>query len=281
MPLIEIDSSPLIAGRHPVRIHYRDAGEGFPLVFLHSGWGYEIYHFRHQIEAFGARFRIIAPDRTGYGGSLPLDDFPADFHRAAARETLAFLDALRITRFALWGHSDGAVIAALIGLMAPERVAGIILEACHIDRVKAGSRDFFRELLAGDAQLSERVVETLARDHGADRWRSVLAAFGRAWLAILDRGADPAGDLYGNRLAELRPPVLVIHGADDLRTEPGELETLRRSLPQARFHVIEGGGHAPHVEHASVDECNRVAGEFLEQLLLREGREKQDERAGI
>ena len=33
----------------PVRIHYRDVGNGPPIVFLHSGWGYGIYPFDQQI----------------------------------------------------------------------------------------------------------------------------------------------------------------------------------------------------------------------------------------
>src|SRR5262249_4390615 len=51
------------------RIYCRDTGAGSPLLFLHGGWGYEVYPFDRQIEALGGKYRILIPDRTGYGRS--------------------------------------------------------------------------------------------------------------------------------------------------------------------------------------------------------------------
>jgi pimeloyl-ACP methyl ester carboxylesterase len=47
MPFVELDQSPLNPEAGPARIYYREAGSGVPLVFLHGGWGYEIYPFDH------------------------------------------------------------------------------------------------------------------------------------------------------------------------------------------------------------------------------------------
>ena len=74
-----------IAG--PARVYYRDTGAGPPLVFLHGGWGYEVYPFDRQVEALGGKYRILIPDRAGYGRSPRIASLPADFHRRAARET--------------------------------------------------------------------------------------------------------------------------------------------------------------------------------------------------
>jgi pimeloyl-ACP methyl ester carboxylesterase len=56
MPFISIDESPLIPGVSPVDIYYREAGTGVPLVFLHGGWGYEVYPFDRQVEALARDF---------------------------------------------------------------------------------------------------------------------------------------------------------------------------------------------------------------------------------
>ena len=64
-----LDSSPLAPGRAGVRIHYRDAGDGPPIVILHGGWGYDAYPFDRQIATLAPRHRIVIPDRTGYGRS--------------------------------------------------------------------------------------------------------------------------------------------------------------------------------------------------------------------
>jgi len=249
-----------------VEINYRDTGIGKPLVFLHGGWGYEIYPFDRQMEVFGDQFRIVIPDRTGYGGSLRIDHVPSDFHRRAALETLRLLDGLRLERPVLWGHSDGAVIATMIGLMAPERIDGLILEAFHFYRRKPGSRDFF-ETMAGDPDLlGERVAVTLAREHGDDYWQKLIVINGRAWLQIADEAVSPEQDLYDGRLSELQVKVLFLHGSRDPRTEPGELEAVRSQLPSARIELIDGGGHSPHSEAAAFEACNRAAAEFLRTL---------------
>src|SRR5512139_2588358 len=114
---VTIDS-PLAHG--PSRIFYRAAREqarapvdGAPVLHLHGGWGYEIY----PVGALAAR--LVIPDRTGYGRSTPVDDLPPRFHEAAAIETERFLDAIGLDRCVLWGHSDGAVIAAILGLRDP------------------------------------------------------------------------------------------------------------------------------------------------------------------
>src|SRR6185369_10129617 len=143
MPKITIAESPLLPGVTPIELHYRNVGSGVPLVFLHGGWGYQIYPFDRQIDALKDRFRIVIPDRTGYGGSLRFGHVPTDFHSRAATETLRLLDALNIERPILWGHSDGAVIGAKIGLSRPDRISALILEAFHYYRVKPASRGFF------------------------------------------------------------------------------------------------------------------------------------------
>ena len=83
-----------IAG--PARIYIRDAGAGSALIFLHGGWGYEVYPFDRQIEALSGHYRILIPDRSGYGRSPGITRLPPDFHRRAATETMQVMDALEI-----------------------------------------------------------------------------------------------------------------------------------------------------------------------------------------
>jgi pimeloyl-ACP methyl ester carboxylesterase len=258
----------------PVPIHYREFGAGAPLVILHGGWGYDIYPFDRQIAALSSTRRIIVPDRTGYGRSGRLQTQEPDFHRRAAAETFAVIEALGLERPVLWGHSDGAVIALWMGLDAPERLGGLIVEATHLFRNKPASREFFETMRDDPEALGERVASTLAREHG-DGWRHLLAINGTAWLQI---AIDPltmgpsTGDLYDGRLPELRVPTLVIHGARDPRTEPGELEALRAAevaqdfSPALQFEILPDGGHSPHSERATSDEVTRIADRFLAGL---------------
>jgi pimeloyl-ACP methyl ester carboxylesterase len=258
------------------RLYYREFGAGIPatgqhmalphqdLVFLHGGWGYEVYPFDCAIAALSARFRILIPDRSGYGRSPKLRSLPPDFHARAAEETLRFLDALHIDRALLWGHSDGAVIAALLGLNAPQRFRGLILEAFHYARAKRGSLDFFRATISDAESVSGRAMEALARDHG-DAWRQVLDQNATAWLKLVQSGG---GDFYDGRLSQLAVPALFIDGSRDPRIEPGDPEAIRHALPQAEFRVIEGAGHSPHSEPNAAEECVRIAAEWCNKLCL-------------
>ncbi|HET9620066.1 MAG TPA: alpha/beta fold hydrolase [Kofleriaceae bacterium] len=265
MPIVSLAGSPLAPTRRPIDVFVRDFhadAPDLPLLILHGGWGYEFYPFAPQIDALAER-RVIAPDRTGYGKSSRITALPPRFHLAAAAEHEATLDALGIERCAIWGHSDGAVIALLMALRRPARVAGVIVEAVHLDRGKPRSRQFFTDMLEAPERFGPRVTARLAADHGDPDWRAVLHAGGRAWLDI---AATPDDDFYDHRLGELACPVLAIHGVDDPRTEPGELDRLAREAPNARVRWIAGAGHAPHSERAASAEVTAVGASFLRGL---------------
>jgi len=264
VPFVELPESPHAPGIEPVRIHYREQGSGRPLVFLHGGWGYGVYPIDRQIEAFQRELRIIAPDRSGYGRStLVTSEMPQDFHRRAADETLAVLDALGIERATFWGHSDGAVVAAMIGLKVPDRCEQLILEAFHYFRKKPGSRGFFERFSAHPEDLAEETQRLLAKDHGEMQWQSVVRRNCRAWLRIGDACVRPDGDLYDGRLREMKVATMFLHGRLDPRTEPGELERARKELPLAAMLLVEKGQHSPHSEEAAYEECNRMLSELV------------------
>jgi pimeloyl-ACP methyl ester carboxylesterase len=125
----------------------------------------------------------------------------------------------------------------------------------------------------------------------------MISTNGDAWLRIgASHASEAAGnpktvgekpgatpDLYDGRLGRLRVPVLVIHGARDPRTEPGELDALRQALEISRkgmghrrqagagadgrlhsqFEILSDGGHSPHSERATADKVTRLAARFL------------------
>ena len=249
-----LPGSPMAPGSGPVSMAYRDVGVGPPLLVLHGGWGARFYPF-----ADVAGHRMLLPDRTGYGASSRVEEFPRPFHPAAQAEAELFLDALGITRCALWGHSDGAVVAARMAIADPSRYSAVILEAVHFDCAKPSSRAFFETMVEDPDAFGKRAVGKLAADHGA-AWRTPLRADGRAWIDI---ARTPSFDLYDGRLSELHVRTLAIHGSLDPRTEPGELERLRATAPQVGLHMIAGARHSPHSERSSAAECLRVATEFL------------------
>jgi pimeloyl-ACP methyl ester carboxylesterase len=72
-------------------------------------------------------------------------------------------------------------------------------------------------------------------DHGTQR--AILRLY---------RGSDPAAlARSGERLRELRAPVLVIWGADDPYLEPAWAQRLAAALPDATVRMVTDAGHWP------------------------------------
>jgi pimeloyl-ACP methyl ester carboxylesterase len=258
MPSVELDAA---AGG--ANIAYTDEGGSGPAVaYLHGGWGVFLYPVSVQAAALRGRARLVVPTRSGYGASTPLAELAPGFHERAAVETIAVLDALGIERAVLWGHSDGAVIAVHAALQAPGRVAGVVLEALHLYGDKPASHRFFADTAEDPGWIGERAAAILATEHGAGRWRDVLQMNALAWLDLARRLPQPA-DLYDGRLGDVAPPVLIVHGREDARTEPGELDAICAALPGARQLVLDGAGHSPHSERAAADEVARELAAFV------------------
>jgi pimeloyl-ACP methyl ester carboxylesterase len=262
MPSLMLESSPLADGKS-VTISYRREGQGPPLVFLHGGWGVDIYPI--DTATLISAHTVVVPTRSGYGRSSSLDRFPPDFHYCAVVETLAVLDALGIEKAVWWGHSDGAVIAAMAAIHAPHRVDAVILEALHYFAAKPGSRSFFRRMAYEPETFSEGIRMTLAAEHGETRWAATVSHDGQAWLDLARDAPSVDTDLYDGRLHEVTTPTLVVHGGCDPRTEPGELETILGALPHAQRSFHADAGHCPHAE-SSGEAVTTAVLEFLGSL---------------
>ena len=246
MEFVAVAHTPLAPDAAPARIASRSVGDPTapPLVFLHGGWGYDMYPFDAQIAALSTSRRIVIPDRSGYGSSPSIETLPPDFHQRALEETLAVLHALSLHRPVLWGHSDGAIIALRIALEHPTRVSAVVAEAVHFFKRKPSSRLFFENVMANSASTP------------------IMRAHARAWLRI-GEDAAPTDDFYGGRLGDLVTPALVVHGACDPRTEPGEIDAMRRAAPAVEVCVLADAGHSPHSEPASADAVTAAAARFL------------------
>jgi pimeloyl-ACP methyl ester carboxylesterase len=223
---------------------------------------------------------VLIPDRAGYGrSSRRSGPLPLDFHRRAAAETVALMDSLSLDSAVLWGHSDGACTAVWVGLAAPARCRAIVLEALHFDRAKPGSREFFHTMATEPRACAPTLEEVLAAEHGESYWEQLLRREGAVWRAIQDT-PHPHRDLFVGRLGEIQAPVLVLHGDRDPRTEPGELDSIRRSIPRAEVCLIEGGGHCPHSEPEVATRATQAVVDFLERHGLPPAEASRPDRTG-
>lgn len=109
------------------QIHYREAGEGPPLVLLHHSTRSSDV-FREVLPLLGQRYRALALDMLGFGMSSKPAEEPGLASYVGA--VIGALDALGIGRFALFGYLTGATLALDVAATVPDRVERLILSSC-------------------------------------------------------------------------------------------------------------------------------------------------------
>lgn len=236
-----------------------------PLVFVH-GWGASHKVWRNTFSAFSPRYRCLAPDLPGFG----LSEKPRrDYSVPALTAWLGhFLDALRLDRVTLAGHSAGGTIALLFALENPGRVERLAVS----NLVVQGPTAFPRKLRFRTAPGVRAVLWALARLRGVRR--SLVRDF--TYARPLD--GDIADDLlragYGaamglldslkvtdlaSRSGTLAVPTLAIGTDRDAVVLPGHHEL----VAGARRETIRETGHIPMLERP--EEFNRLLDAFLRE----------------
>lgn len=108
------------------RIHYIEAGQGRPILFIH-GLGAQFHQFRHPLfPRLKDDFRLVALDRPGSGYSVRAPGAGAGIS-AQARVIVRFMDKLGLEKPLVVGHSLGGAIALAIAIEHPGRISGLAL----------------------------------------------------------------------------------------------------------------------------------------------------------
>jgi pimeloyl-ACP methyl ester carboxylesterase len=223
------------------------------VVLLHEGLGcVALWRDLPQCLADDTGCRVFAYSRFGYGRSDPVTlPRPMTYMHQEALDVLPrVLDAARISRAVLLGHSDGGSIAAIhASAIRDPRISGIVLIAAH----------FFVEQqnLQSIVQIGTEYETTELRARLARYHANVDNAF-RGWH---DAWLDPR--FSGFDLSEYLPgitvPVLALQGADDPYGTAAQISCLERMVSSPlETGMIAGARHAPHLE-AAVKQTTRAA----------------------
>lgn len=237
-------------------VAYREAGAGPALVLLH-GIGNQSGSWVGQLAALAPRFRTIAWDAPGYGGS---DRLPAESPAAAdyAGALAALLDALGIERAVLVGSSFGALIAGAFAASRPERTAGLLLlnPAGGYGLADPAERD--ERLRTRLERLARLGPDGLAREPSPGMLSPAASARARALAAWStaqirpDGYAQAARTLAHGRLVEdaarYPGPVLVVAASADTITPPAGCERIAGAFPRGTYRLLDGLGHLSYLD---------------------------------
>jgi pimeloyl-ACP methyl ester carboxylesterase len=228
------------------------------IVMLHEGLGcLALWRDFPQKLAAATGHGVFAYSRAGYGGSERIDlPRPLDYMSREARFSLpALLEAIRLKRWILLGHSDGASIAAIhAGEQSDERIKGLVLMAPHLFTEEMG--------LASIAEARHAYETGDLRARLAKYHAHVDIAF-RGWN---DVWLDPGFKAWNieDSVSRWRVPALLIQGADD---QYGTLKQIRaieaRSPAPVTSLILEACRHAPQFDQprATLDAIVRFCAE--------------------
>jgi pimeloyl-ACP methyl ester carboxylesterase len=232
-----------------------------PIIFIHGAAGSHLV-WGLQLRALADLTRAIAIDLPGHGRStLPGRNTIADYRDVI----LALLDALKLERAIIAGHSMGGAIAQSLALAHPARIAGLVL-------IGTGARlRVLQAILDGvltdfDATAELVVDNSYAQLDEAMRARAI-AEF-RACPAEVTHGDFSACNGFDimPRLGEIHAPTLILCGAQDKMTPVKYSQFLASNLRNAKLVVIENAGHSVMIEQA--DAVNPALREFILNLAV-------------
>lgn len=230
------------------------------LVFLHDSLG-SVRLWRDFPERLGEATgcQVMAYDRQGYGESDPFESTRrAKTYLEKEADTLEkVLEACRIERAILYGHSDGGSIALLAAAKHPQRLAGLVVEAGHVFIEKI-TLEGIRAAL--EAYRTTDLKERLTRYHG-NKVEALFEAWSGTWLSEEFRKWNIEAFL-----PRIISPLLVLQGERDEFGSERQVEAMVGQVrgPASR-HLFPGLSHTPHKE--APEETLAVAAAFIRGLL--------------
>ncbi len=251
--------------------HEIEGSGGQTLIFLH-GIGGNRGSFEASLAHFAPRWRAVAWDMPGYGGS-PLGD---EMTWAGLADALVrLMDHLGVERSGIVGHSMGGMVAQELAIRRPERVSALVLSATS---ARFGSADgsFQENFLAArlaplergltPADIAPQTMPAMFADsseeaailRAVEAMATIPAATYRAALQCLvsfDRRDD---------LGRITAPTLLLSGAKDEVAPAKGMARMAQRIPNSRHHSIPGVGHLANLERP--DLFNRSIAEFLAEV---------------
>jgi pimeloyl-ACP methyl ester carboxylesterase len=222
--------------------------------------------------------RVIACDQPGFG----LSDNPEDLSVAyRTRFVLAFMDALRLQKARLIGHSQSGRIAVSLALEHGERVPGVVvlgtgsllppLPGRGKPDAAEGEEGGVTEPTLEDTRrlLEESLFDRTLITPAALRTRHRMST-GKNFQAFLERSrarggekkkGEPEAKPLWKRLGEVPVPLRLIYGRED-RGHAAERAALAMKLhPGLDLHLVDRCKHL--VQWDAAEEFAALSGSFL------------------
>ena len=260
-----------------VNVHYRDEGEGFPIVLIH-GTAASLHTWDAWTDELKKTNRVIRMDLPAFGITGPNKN--ADYSIEAYTTFLhSFLEKLKLEKFHLAGNSLGGNIAWNYTADYPSKVEKLILvDASGLPTNKSQSAIFkmaktpilnslflyitprflikknIEEVYEDDSKITDELI---------NRYHKMALRVGNR-KAFIDRAkTDFKLDTQVNleKLKSIQTPTLLIWGAKDLWIPIANGIRMNEILVNSKLEVLKNSGHVPMEENPK--ESLKLMNDFL------------------
>ena len=164
-----------------IRIHYKQMGEGAPVMILLHGFGASTFSWREVMPSLAEGGTVIAFDRPAFGlterpmrGTVDWPGYNPYSYDAQPELVVGLMDALGIESAVLVGNSAGGTVSVLTALAHPERVDALVLVDAAV-YVGGGAPPLVHPLLntpqmAHLGPLIARRIQDWGIDFGRSAW---------------------------------------------------------------------------------------------------------------
>jgi pimeloyl-ACP methyl ester carboxylesterase len=239
-----------------MKLHYREMGEGSPLLILHGLFGYSD-NWQTLGKKFAQDHQVFLIDQRNHGRSPHSEEFN---YGLMAQDLLELIEEHQLEAPAIMGHSMGGKTAMTFALQHPDRLSRLIVVDIAPKEYPIRHDGILDALLAVDlSQVSSRdeADAQLARgiDHPAVRQFLLKNLYRRednsfAWrpnLPAIDRNLD----YVSAAIEAARPfdkPTLFIDGGKSYYIRPEDHDLIRQLFPNAQIETVPEAGHWVHAE---------------------------------
>ncbi len=245
-----------------MNVHYRIAGAGEPLVLLH-GSGSSLHTWEKWVSTLSKDFKVITIDLPAFGLTGP--HHKNDYSMEAYSQVLdRFLQKLNVDSFYLAGNSFGGNVAWSYTVMHPEKVRKLALLNSSGYPGKPTKKTPLIYRLANNPMASRLLMKCTPRSlveksiketfvkqelvttQMIDRYFDLALRAGNR-KAFVDRVRQTRKDLTP-RLKELKMPVLILWGDQDIVVTPDNAQRFKEDIHQAELIIYKNVGHLPMEE---------------------------------
>ena len=255
----------LITGGGGVRLHAVETGNpgGRPILFIHGFSQCWLAWNRQLTSDLADRYRLIAMDMRGHGGSEKPRDAYGD-SKAWADDVNAVIQVLKLDRPVLCGWSYGTlVILDYVRHFGEEAVSGMsfvsgITKLGSDDAISVLTPEFLGLVpgfFAADVEDSARSLQSLLRMCLAEEPSAeelyLMLGYNLSVPPHVRQALFSRSFSNDHLLPKLRKPVLIVHGAQDAIVKPAVVDQHKAGIAHARLEMMPKTGHAPFWEDAA------------------------------